>query len=407
MRRFRSPCILLSNLVAALALSQATPLYAAAPGLREAVESAWARQPASRALPARQEELAAKRSAASALFPKPPSVTLAQRTDRFDRNDGDNETEAEVSLPLWMPGTRDNARRLAAAESGRLDVDQRAAKLKLAGEVREAYWQARLAQNEHTLVEHEAHEAAVLAQDVQRRVQAGDLARADLNRAQSAERLASITAAEAQARAFRALKLFATLTGLAQLPEASEQAADSGQPADDHPQLAASGAAVAVSQARLAQAGADRRDPPELSFGVRRERPTARDAYDNSLRVAIRIPLATDSRNGPRIAAANAELIEAETALALDRERVQAGIDAARTEFEQARRIETLAGQRARLATDTRDLYAKAFRLGERDLPTLLLVENEHFDAELALSRARLEAGRAASRLNQALGLLP
>ena len=75
--------------------------------------------------------------------------------------------------------------------------------------------------------------------------------------------------------------------------------------------------------------------------------------------------------------------------------------------LEQARRIEQLAAERARLAADTQQLLAKAFRLGEIDLPTRLRTENDRFDAELALGRARLEAGRAISRLQQAYGLLP
>jgi cobalt-zinc-cadmium efflux system outer membrane protein len=45
--------------------------------------------------------------------------------------------------------------------------------------------------------------------------------------------------------------------------------------------------------------------------------------------------------------------------------------------------------------------------LGELDLPARLRAENDRFDAERALTRSRIEAGRAISRLNQALGILP
>ena len=56
----RSVCIIM--------LLLAPPVFAQGT-LRDAVESAWARQPSNQAQPARAEEFAAKRDAAQALFP--------------------------------------------------------------------------------------------------------------------------------------------------------------------------------------------------------------------------------------------------------------------------------------------------------------------------------------------------
>ncbi|MDB5772550.1 MAG: Outer rane efflux protein [Burkholderia sp.] len=407
MRSLRSPRILSSTLALAALMSHAVASFAAPHGLREAVEAAWARQPETRALAARQEEMAARRDAASSLFPAPPSIALSQRTDRYNQNGGDRETEAEVSVPLWMPGARSTSQRLAATESVQLEINSLAFRLKIAGAVREAYWQARFAQNDRDIASRKASEAAALMQDVERRFKAGDLARTDLNQAQGAERLARANVAEAQAHALRASKVFIALTGLSQLPEADEEPAGTVTSNSIHPQLAALGIAVEVGKARLAQVSAERRDPPEVSLGMRRERPAFGDAYENSVRIGIRIPLATDARNRPRVTAANAELIEAEGRLTLERDRVQAEIDTARAELGHARSIEAFAQERYQLAADTQGLHEKAFRLGELGLPTRLHSENERFDAELALSRARLEVGRAVSRLNQASGLLP
>ena len=65
--------------------------------------------------------MAARRDAASALFAAPPSIALSARSDRYNRNRGDREIEADVSVPLWMPGTRDKAQRLALVESSQVD----------------------------------------------------------------------------------------------------------------------------------------------------------------------------------------------------------------------------------------------------------------------------------------------
>lgn len=164
---------------------------------------------------------------------------------------------------------------------------------------------------------------------------------------------------------------------------------------------------MATHQAKLNQATQNLRNNPELELGMRRERGTFDEAYANSLQLRLRLPFATDARNKPRIAGANAELIEAHTAYTLERAKVVAEIEIARRELEQSRTVSGLTEARFTLTADTQQLLAKAFALGEFDLVTRLRAENERFEAELQFTRAKLEAARAVSRLNQALGVLP
>ena len=129
--------------------------------LRDAVERAWARQPGAQAQPARSEEFAAKREAAEALFPEPPSLSLGNRNDRLNRNDGVSEWDAGIALPLWLPGQQARQTSIANAERDQYDTGLTAAKLKIAGEVSDAYWQVRLAENELALVRRKAQEAEI------------------------------------------------------------------------------------------------------------------------------------------------------------------------------------------------------------------------------------------------------
>jgi len=312
-----------------------------------------------------------------------------------------------MSLPVWGPGTRDAAQALAQAESEQFYFGLRAQRWRLAGEVREAYWQARLAVTELELARRKVEEAVALAADVERRLKAGDLARSDHNQARVVEQLARAVLAETRSRVYRGAQTFFVLTGLKTLPEVAEPVAESYPELDAHPQLEAAGRATATARAKLGQATTATRDPPEIEVGMRRERSALGESYANSVILGIKLPFGTDSRNRPRITAANAELIEADAALVLERQKLATDIDGATVELEQAREIESLAAERFRLAADTQALFAKAFALGELDLPARLRAENERFDAELALARARIEVGRAISRLNQARGLLP
>lgn len=374
--------------------------------LRDAVEAAWLRQPAARARGAREEEVQARRAAATALLPEPPSLSLAHRTDQFNRNHGEREWEAELDLPLWLPG--ENRRQLAVVEAEREALGTRlsSGKWKLAGEVREAYWDARLASVELQLAHRKVEETAALAADVERRVKAGDLATVDFNQAKAAEHAASATAAEAEARAYKARQAFFLLTGLETMPLADE-AASTEAALDRHPRLADLQRTVALAQAKLAQVARNTRDFPELSLGVRRERGEFTAPFGHTLSARIRIPFAAESRNRPRIASANVELIDAQAEYELERRRIEAEIDVARRELEQARAVARAVRARRQLAAETVRLYSKAFELGELDLPARLRAENERFEAELAHTRAELEAGRAVSRFNQATGLLP
>lgn len=374
--------------------------------LRDAVEQAWRRHPAAQAREAREEEIAAKRAAASALVPEPPSLSIGHRTDQFNRNLGRREWEAELDVPLWLPG--ESGRQIGVVDAERAAIDSRlaVAKWRLAGEVRDAHWEARVAALELALARRKVEETSLLSGDVERRVKAGDLARADLNQAQSAEQAARAALAEAEARAFRAQQAFTVLTGIGPVAEIAEPEAKA-QPLETHPQLAGLQRGVALAQAKLIQVTQNRRDFPQLTLGVTREHGEFAEPFSTTLNVRIRVPFATDSRNRPRIAAANVELVEAQAEYGLERRRLEADVERARRDLQQARAAEQFAAARFHLAADTQRLYAKAFALGELDFPARLRAENERFEAELAHARARLEAGRTVSRLNQAQGILP
>lgn len=379
----------------------------AAPTLKQAIENAWAKQPAALADAARRGQLSASRDAAGSWMAGAPSLALSQRTDRFNRDAGAREIEAELEVALALPGVRQARITVADSVLSQYEASAVAEKLRIAGEVRDAWWEARLAANELTLAQRKVADAAQLAADVERRYKAGDVARTDLNQAQGAARQAEAAAAEAEGKAFRALRIFASMTGLKVLPEAAESQGSLPASIDALPVLISHQRDIDAARARLGETNADRRDPPSLSFGTTRERAAFGEPSEGSINLKLTIPFATQARNRPKLAAANADLIEAEARLQLARAKVESDIAASAEELRQSARQVALAEARAVLARDTHELMSKAYRLGEIDLATRLRAEADRYDAELSLSRARLEQGRAISRFNQATGLLP
>jgi cobalt-zinc-cadmium efflux system outer membrane protein len=79
----------------------------------------------------------------------------------------------------------------------------------------------------------------------------------------------------------------------------------------------------------------------------------------------------------------------------------------AKRALESANIKKRLAQDRAATSTETAQLFAKAFALGESDMPTRLRIEADRASAVLAMNRAVIEHAVAISKLNQLLGYLP
>ncbi len=381
--------------------------------LRSALEAAWALHPASRAAGNRWAELEARALAAQTFTPGSPTVGWAHRTDALSSNAGLREYEAEVAVPLWNPGVRGATQHQVAADRGALEWQLRSERLRLAGEVRDAAAQVAWARAECEGAARKHLEASALAQDVERRVKAGETARVDALQAHASVQLAQGQLAQHDAALVRALGQWRALTGQTQeanldepLPDAAAQT-----PAtivqNEHPALQTAMAQIQSARARLALTEADRRDPMELGLGVTRERAAAGASPETSVRFAVRIPLGGDSRNAARRSAALAELDAAQAQADAIARQTQADVAAARAGLDAARSQETFATQRATLSTQMQALVAKSYRLGESDLPTRMRADNEKLDADLALARARIELQRAVAQLNQSLGTLP
>lgn len=405
------------------ALAQGAPATTAPPGLKDLFDAAWSRQPEARALQARRDAAQAHRHAAEAWTPEPPALEASHRTDRVSRNDGARELELGVAVPLWLPGERRAASALADAEATTVESRTQAARLRVAATVREAWWAWHLARVDEALALDQRDSARRLAEDVARRARAGDLARADQHQADGALAAAEARWAAAQAQARIARLQLKALTGdliegLAQdAPPGSTPGSLPANPpaepeptpeaAERHPTLAELQDRSALADRAAALASVQSRANPELTLATTRDRGAAGERAGQTITVAVRIPFSSAPRHDGRVAAARAEALEAQAALALERDRLQAERDAAAARVAAARAQQAAAERRATLARETRGFFDKSFRLGETDLPTRLRIEAEAAEAERLALRSRIEVAAAVSAWRQALGLLP
>ncbi|MBL8965308.1 MAG: TolC family protein, partial [Phycisphaerae bacterium] len=143
-------------------------------GLATAVEQAWRLNPQAAGLDARETEARAAQDVAAGLTPEPGSISIGNLNDRFNRNQGKQEYEVELAVPLWLPGQK-TAREAEAAS--RLDetVARRAAlRLEVGGELREAWWALAAARSAKLLASRRLETARALETDVMRRYKVGE-----------------------------------------------------------------------------------------------------------------------------------------------------------------------------------------------------------------------------------------
>lgn len=393
-------------IVTTLVLALALP--ARAQTLAQALEQAWARHAEAAAFTAREDEAGARIELAAGLTPGPPALSLATLNDRLDRNRGKQEWEAELAVPLWLPGQRTAQRTEAESRREALAARRALLRLQVAGALREAWWALAAARAAHALAGRRVETARLLEADVERRHRAGELARLDANQARGERLAAEAEAAEAETALRAAEQHWRQLTG-APPPSAlaEEEVAPVREPAEDHPQLAAAAASVRAARSQLRLAEESRREAPQLAVRLVRGRGEVAEPYANTVGVKLTIPFSSGARMRQASAAAHAGALEAEAELAQVQQRVRLEVELARQALEAAERRLAMARERHELAVDNLRLAEKAFALGESDLAALLRLRATAFEAEAFLNRQQVARGAARSRLNQALGVLP
>ena len=394
-------------LPAVLALAAAPALsQAGLPALAAAFDAAWLRSPQGRTLEARRHEVLAGREAAQSWIAGSPALGLSQRSDRWTGREGVRETDVSLSAPVWLPAQKSARQTLAQSSADDLEAQIAAARLAMAGEVRERLWAVAAAREAVAAARDHRHHLQGLADEVLQRVRNGDMARTDGMMAQQEVLAAQGAVASAQSRLHEAQARYAALTGQADGAPATAEAV-AATVREPHPRLLAARSALRRAQAALGVVDASRSEPPTVALSMRRERDAGDGGSSRSLGVAVQIPIGTSSRNRPLESAAQTQLETAGAELNLAEATLQTDLELARRQLETARQSLDMASRRAALTREHTELIGRAFRLGERGLADLLRSEALSHEADVAARQQQVALGLAVARLNQASGVTP
>lgn len=378
--------------------------------LRTALDAAWQRAVVAREAEGRLRRADAERLASQSIVAAPPSVTLSHSDDRLHKNNGTRETELGVTLPMWLPGQRDAHQRATAAAVVQAQFAEQAARLQLAGELREHAWTWATLAAEVAQAEVQVQLLKRLADDVERRVRSGELARSDALAAQAERLAAEAVLADTQQHLTLAHARWAQLTGLTAVPDlvsgtGLETAAELTMSEHPEVQSAIQNSEMARRQVELTRHSG--RDAPEITIGIRQNQAGSGSPTESSFVVGLRMPFGGDARNRPLESAALAELDVAQTRLQRLHERLKSDASLTRDAVRAAELQREATTKRARLLRERAELIGKSFEAGETPLPDLLRALAAAAEAEAALARHSAALGLARARLQQALGLLP
>jgi outer membrane protein TolC len=375
----------------------------------------------SRSLEAQFRAISARYATSDSITPGSPYFAGYQRNTVAGNLRNYNETEAEVGMPLWLPGQRDALE--ATVTTGLFEVEERLAlrRLEVAGALRDAWWSAQRAARDVSVARNRVATARDIGDDMTRRVELGDAAQADALLAKNETLAAETELAQAEGASKVTRVNYMALTGGAP-PDGTLESVRPPIDIEDHPALRTPRAALVRARAQAELVDATPIDSPEVGIFGRQEH-NDQYATDRSLDpsepitnqrtdattvgVRIRIPLPTPGRNEPRRAEALAEMDRATAEYERAKRVVLAEIKAAREALAAAQRAAKLANSRLVVANDQFELSRKAFKLGEISAFDLYRVRQIQLEAQRMQANAEINVGVAISRLNQAQGCAP
>lgn len=388
-------------------------IAATRPSLAQAVAAAWQRSLQASEAQGQRQQAQARQAAANSWLSAAPSLALSQREGGRNTAAGSRETELSLALPLWSPDQRGSAAQAAQLEVELSDAAERAARLQLAGQVRETAARLHGLDVQASLAGDQARLLKQVADDVARRVAAGDLAPSDALAAQAEWLSARAEEEQIRQRLQAERSGWTLLTGLAQWPHqaapgtnTSDEAPSAQQP-ELHPDLDQAERAAELGRLQLALTQAQLATAPELSLGLRQERPGQGAALQQSVVVGLRLPFGASAHTKPRLAAALAAQQQAISAASLTRERLTLAVEQARAARDSSQAQARLTRERATLLRQRAQLIDKSFKAGESPLPDLLRALGAAAQAEAASATQQTELALAQARLQQALGITP
>ncbi|TXI46199.1 MAG: TolC family protein [Methylophilus sp.] len=375
--------------------------------LHEVLQQVVAIHPQQSLLAAHQQMVHARRTMANSWLPQAPSVGFSHQNDALMSNRDEREWQAQMQIPIWLPGQRQARSQVASLADDSLSQDRAGLQQLAADLLRNAVWDIAMRRNDVGLADARRNTMRSLSEDVQKRFKAGEVAKLEVMQVDQetlqAERLRVTAHAELMHAQFR----YQQLTGLNEMPAKLEEPLSTREDYADSPYWQAAQAKVKLAEGQRDLTMIEQRQNPQLTLSTRTIQGGFDYAYNSSMGVAINIPLQSEVQRAPLLANAEQNIGDARTQLETLRRQLENNLHEAEHNLHVSRQELTLIQQQQAIASENASLARKAYRLGELDLNQLLRLQLLAFEAERSLSSQQLQVQWNIAKYNQAVGVLP
>ncbi|MFI3154801.1 MAG: TolC family protein [Methylococcaceae bacterium] len=318
--------------------------------------------------------------------------------------------DGTIQVPLWNLGQRDAEQRSAKLAESSAISQSAAVKLRVAGLIRGALWDMALASLSYEQAKAELTITDQLLAKVQRRVELGDLPRADLLLAQSEslQKRSLLTLAEAEL--MHARKRYSSITQMTKIPGLyQEKLVELIEIQQNHPALMAINSQIERKQAELNAIKLVGSGQTNVAVGINSDQFTndPRSNQTASFNIGVTVPFGGSAHLAPQVAAVNVELSK----LLAEREQLSRDLEQAHHEAEhnlEVNRAELgIANELRQVAEEHLKITQSSFSVGEIDLMDLLKIQSRTQQAVLNAKQRSIMLQRDTALYNQAVGVMP
>jgi len=355
------------------------------------------------------DEASALKIRGDAWFAGSTALALEYADDRIGSDKGARDASASLEWTPWFWGQRSAAQNIAEQAGASAAKQSALVKLEVARLTREALWAIALADNRLQQARNNLEISKQLLAKVERRVELGDLPRADLLLAETDHLQNQSVLAQAEAELMHSRKAYSSLTQTTHVPaNFTETLSTIQEVRPDHPLLEAINALISRRQAEVEWAKTtDTVNQPKVHIGANSSRDAGGGNDLQSANIGVVIPFGHSTYDAPEIAAAYLEL----NRMLAQREHLQRQLEKGLHEAEhtlEVNRTELAIAQRMReIARQHLQMMTLSFEAGEINLLDLLKIQARSFEATRYAKEQEVNLRRNTAFYNQAVGVLP
>jgi outer membrane protein TolC len=377
--------------------------------LAKVVEQSFEHYPQQALIQASEQEVQALQTRASSWIAGYPLIFLQYIDDTIISNQGLVEVQSGYQIPIWMWGQKDASQKVADQAAQSTAAFGKAVKHEVAGLVRDALWNIKLAENRYDTARQVYEVATRLVSTVARRVELGDLSRSDLLMAESDALEKKTLVGQSELELIKAYQAYTNVTRQQKVPgEFTEKQSPTEAIGESHPSVFAVNAMIERAQAQVEWTRIYKQgNQPSIMVGTNHARTFEGEAMNSGSNLVVQIPIGGDDWNQPFVAEANLALNQKIVERDILMRELNKALAAVRRSIETNRALLEIAERRREIAETQIRMNQLAFESGEIELINFLKIQST---AQTTIRDARERAillQRDLAVYNQVVGVTP